>query len=362
MEPMTDLFFGLKQKSLTLQTFRAGVLVEQRDGKQNLAAPDVGRFRIFAVDSADTGRKSEFVDRTWVDREGIGIVDGNDGTIRDRKGIAGDEILGIQVGGFQARRATLTLNRISSIDTAQFRIRAFRAGVEVDSQVITTSGGPNQDIHFNSLNAFDEVRISAADDDTRFTFRSISLPEATPKVLSFGQKANNTEIQVLQDGNVVAQATAKQNGTIPDLSPFTIRALDSPDAGRSADFVDRTFFDRSVGIGIADGDDGNSFFKRKRIDGDEILGISLEDTLAADALIKVGSVSSTDGAEIRVEAFRGSASIGSEVFTLGSGTLTGTNTLNFVSTSFFDSLQISAADADTQFAFRSVDLPGAFAV
>jgi len=131
---MTDLFFGLKQNSLTLQTFQSGVLIEQQDGEQNLAAPDVGRFRIFAVDSADTGSGAGFVDRTWLDRgEGIGIVDGNDGTIRDRKGIAGDEVLWIQVGGFQTKTATLTLDSLSSIDGAQFRISVFKLGIEVDS-------------------------------------------------------------------------------------------------------------------------------------------------------------------------------------------------------------------------------------
>ena len=359
---MTDLFFGLKQKSLTLQTFREGVLVEQQTGTQNLAAPNVGRFRIFAVDSADTGRRSDFVDRTWLDRgEGIGIADGNDGSIGDRKRIAGDEILGIQVGGFQAKSAILMLNRVSAMNTAQFRIKAFRAGMEVDSQVITTSGDPNQSIHFNSHNAFDEVQISAADDDTEFTFRSISLPEATPKTLSFQQRAKQTDYQVLQDGEVIAQESVRQNGRIPTVGAFTFSAVDSPDTGRRADFVDRTFFDRTVGIGIADGDDGNSFFNRKRIDGDEILGIDIEDTLTADALIKVGGIVSQDGAAIQVEAFRDGLSVASEVFTLGSGTITGTNTLNFASNSFFDSLQLSAADTDTQFAFRGIDLPGAFA-
>ncbi len=357
---MTDLFFGLKQNSLKLQTFQAGVLIEQQEGEQNFAAPNVGRFRIFAVDSADTGNNADFVDRTWVDQgEGIGIVDGNDETIRDRKGISGDEILGIQVSGFQTKTANLTLDRVSSINGAQFRIKAFKSGIEVSSQIISTTGSGRQAINFSSPTAFDEIQISAADDDTRFTFRSINLPNATPKVLSFGQRPKKTDIQFLQDGEVIAQATARQNGIVPNVGPFKISAVNSLDSGKNANFVDRTFFDRGEGIGIADGDDGNSS-KKKRIDGDEILGLDFENTLATDALIKVDRISSTDGAAIQVEAFRAGISVATEVFTLGSGNLTGENTLNFGSTSAFDSLQISAADTDTQFTFRRLDLPGAF--
>lgn len=361
---MTDLFFGLKQSSLILQTFQAGVLVEQQRAEQNGIAPDVGRFRIFALDSADRTRPS-FSDRTWVDRgEGIGIIDGDDATFSQRKRIEGnnDEALGIQVGGFTAKTAILALNRVSSQDGAQFRIKAFNAGLEVDSQVIAIPGNGNQTLHFNSHNAFDEVQISAADDDTRFTFRSINLPEATPKVLSFGQQAKRRKFQVVEDGNSIDQVKVRQNAEIPSLDRFTVSAVDSLDSGRKANFVDRTFFDRSVGVGIADGDDGNSFFKRKRIDGDEILGISFEDTLTTDALINVGRVDSVDGAAIKVEAFREGVSVAAEVFTLGSGSLSNVDALAFGSTHYFDSLQLSAADADTQFSFRRVDLPGAFVV
>lgn len=357
---MTDLFFGLKQNSLTLQTFQAGVLIEQQDGQQNFAAPNVGRFHIFAVDSADTGKLANFVDRTWLDQgEGIGIVDGDDETIRDRKGISGDEVLGIQVSGFQTKTANLILDQVSSIDGAQFRIKVFKLGIEVDSQILTASGNGRQALNFSSQSAFDEIQISAADDDTRFTFRSISLPNATPQVLSFGQKTNKADIQVLQDGNVLAQSTASQNDIVPNVGRFRISAIDSLDTGKAANFVDRTFFDQGEGIGIADGDDGNSN-SRKRIDGDEILGISFEDTFTTDALIKVDRISSIDGAAIQIQAFRAGVSVATEIFTLGSGTLSGANTLTFGSATAFDSLQISAADADTQFTFRSVDLPGAF--
>lgn len=359
---MTDLFFGLQQNALTLQTFREGILTAQQSVRQNAAAPNTGRFRIFAVDSDDNNRPN-FVDRTWVDRgEGIGIVDGDDATFRDRKGISGDEILGIQVGGFQAKTAIFNLNRISSNDGAQFRIKAFSEGIEVDSQIVSIASSGNQPLRFNSQSSFDELQISAADSDTRFTFRSINLPEATPKVLSFRQQPKSTRIQALQDGEVFDQANARQNSAIPNVGPFRLSAVDSLDSGRKASFVDRTFFDRSVGIGIADGDDGNSFFKRKRIDGDEILGINLENTLATDALINLGRVDSIDGAAIKIEAFRAGISVANEIFTLGSGSLKNVEELTFNSDRPFDTLQLSAADTDTQFSLRGIDLPGAFAI
>ena len=358
---MTDLFFGLKQNALTLQTFQDGVLIEQENARQNGAAPDVGRFRIFAVDSNDTGRKANYVDRTWVDQgEGIGIRDGDDWSIRKKKLIDGDETLGVKVGGFQSRKADIRLERLMSTDGAQIQVKAFKEGVEVDTQIISVADNGRQTLNFSSLFSFDEVQISAADSDTKFAFRSINLIDAEPEVLSFRQKPKSNDFQVFQDGTLVAQESSIQNGTVPSVAPFTISAVDSPDLGKNADFVDRTFVDRGEGIGIKDGND--NIRTQKRIDGDEILGVSFENHLATDALINVARVASVDGAEIKVEAFRSGTSVTAEVFTLGSGNLSGTNTLDFGSHSFFDSLQISAADADTQFAFRGVDLPGAFAV
>jgi hypothetical protein len=359
---MTDLFFGLKQNSLTAQTFQDGVLIEQQKASQNGVAPDAGRFKIFAIDSADSGKNAGFVDRTWVDQgEGIGIADGGDGNTNARKRIDGDEALGVSFGGFQAKTAEILLDRVSSADGAQVRVRAFRDGVEVDSLVMTLSGDGRQPVNFSSLFSFDEIQISAADADTQFTFRSINLKEATAEVLSFRQKPNTTAVQVLQDGVVIEQATASQNQAVPNVAPFTLSAVNSADAGRNAGFVDRTYFDQGEGTGIVDGDDGNSS-TRKRIEGDEILGISFGNYLTTDALINVDRINSIDGAAVKVEAFRGGISVDSEIFTLGSGSLLGDRTFDFGSTSLFDTLKISAADADTQFTFRGVDLPGAFAV
>jgi hypothetical protein len=356
---MTDLFFGLKQNSLMLQAFQDGLLVDQQLAGQNGIAPSAGIFKIFAVDSADAGGNAGFVDRTWVDQgEGIGIADGDDSTISARKRIDGDEALGVSFTGYVAKKAGIVLERVVSTDGAQVRVRAFKGGIEVDSQVIAVSGTGRQSINFSSLYSFDEIQISAADSDTRFAFRSINLQDAVERGLSFRQQGNSKILEALEDGVVIAQATASQNNPIPSVGPFTITATDSSDR-RS--FVDTTWFDQGEGIGIVDGDDA-TIAAKKRIEGDEILGINIGNYLAKDALINVDRIASVDGASVKVEAFRGGVSVDSEIFTLGSGVLSGDRTFDFDSASLFDTLKISAADSDTRFTFRGIDLPGAFAV
>jgi hypothetical protein len=148
---------------------------------------------------------------------------------------------------------------------------------------------------------------------------------------------------------------------VPNVDPFTIFALDSPDTGRCAGFIDRTWLDQGEGIGIADGDDGNSS-SRKRIDGDEILGLAVTGFQTRDALVNVDRIASSDGAQIRVAGFKGNTLVDEEIFDLGVVSSGVIQTLTFNSTGFFDTLQISAADADTQFTFRSVELPTALAI
>ncbi len=358
---MTDLFFGLKQNSLTIQTFQDGVLVDQQQSSQNGIAPSAGLFKIFAVDSADSGRNAGFVDRTWVDQgEGIGIADGDDGTTNARKRIDRDEALGINFNGYYAKTAAIVLERVTSTDGAQVRVRAFKNGVEVDSQLLGVSGTGRQSINFSSLSAFDEIQVSAGDADTQFAFRSINLKNAAPEMLSFRQKPNTRTIQVIEDGTVIAEATVGQNQPVPNLGPFTISATNSADTGRNAGFVDLTWFDQGEGTGIIDGND--NIASRKRIEGDEILGIGFVTYLAKDALINVDRIESLDGAAIKVEAFKAGISVDSEIFTLGSGPILGDRTFDFGSDSLFDTVKISAADSDTKFTFRGLDLPGAFAV
>ncbi len=179
--------------------------------------------------------------------------------------------------------------------------------------------------------------------------------------LTFGQVLKRLDMEATQDGVSLGRVRGRQNQAAPSVAPFTLFALDSADTGRNATFVDRTWLDQGEGIGIVDGDDGNST-TRKRIDGDEILGIQMTGFYAKDALINIDRVTSQDGAEIRVKALKGDAVVATEIFSLVGVADKQIQTLDFNSNTFFDTLQISAADRDTLFTFRSVELPTALAV
>ncbi|MBF2036613.1 MAG: endonuclease/exonuclease/phosphatase family protein [Leptolyngbyaceae cyanobacterium T60_A2020_046] len=214
-------------------------------------------------------------------------------------------------------------------------------------------------VHLNI--EFAETPQGASDHDPLLASFRIPAVERVATSLSFGHQRGRVAIQAFQDGVLVDEARGRQNRVVPDAGPFSIDAIDSPDSGRKANFVDRTWLDKGEGIGIQDGDD-TSVAMKKRIDGDEILGISVVGFEAKDALINVDRVLSQDGAEIRVAAFKGDLLVASEVFDLGFVPVGLGQTLNFSSGDFFDTLQIAAADADTMFTFRSVELPTAFAV
>lgn len=192
----------------------------------------------------------------------------------------------------------------------------------------------------------------------------LDLASPKPVSLSFGQRLSRLVMQAFQDGELIGEERGKQNGVAPSVDPFTLFAINSADSGRRANFVDRTWLDQGEGIGIADGDDGNSS-ARKRIDGDELLGIRVTGFEAKDALVNVDRITFDDdtsiSAMIQVQALRNGAVIDSEVFNLGAVSRRNIQTLNFSSEGFFDTLYVSAV-GDTQFTFRSVELPQAFAV
>lgn len=211
----------------------------------------------------------------------------------------------------------------------------------------------------------DDAAIGTTPDASRaFT---LNVGNVTETDLRFGQQLGTLKMQAFQDDTLLGQQQGNQNGVAPSVAPFSLFALNSLDAGRNANFVDRTWLDQGEGIGIADGDDGNTA-RRKRIDGDEILGIQVVGFQTKDALINIDRVASQDGAKIQVKAFSEGVLVDQEVFALdnilflGSLAHRGLKTLSFDSHTFFDTLHISAADADTQFTFRSVELQNAFAV
>lgn len=187
-----------------------------------------------------------------------------------------------------------------------------------------------------------------------------SIPDQVgSSVLSFGQRSNRLQMEVFIDGELVGRENGSQNGVVPSVEPFTIFAVDSQDSDSNGnDFVDRTWFNRREGIGIIDGDDGNSS-NNKKIEGDEILGISVEDYYLNSAQVDLFKINSDDGATIKLEALiDGNNLVDSQVFTLGSGSIRKPDSLVFNSSDPFDTLHISAADVDTSFFFKKSEFTG----
>lgn len=369
----TTFSFGQRQNSLDIQAFQGdfqdGIQLGEVEGQQNRAVSNVGPFKISAVNSLEANvKRSDFVDRTFLDQgEGIGIVDGDDSTPTTRKRIDGDEALQITLtNDHEANSVSIDLDRITSEDGATITVVFLDGDRLVDTQQIDLGIVPTRQIQTLDLDSdffFDTVQISAGDEDTAFTFRSIAFLDAVPVTnLSVGQRLTRLEIEARENGVLVERVEGEQNRPAPDAGVFDLFAVDSADSNPNrSNLVDRTFFDQGEGIGIIDGDDSTPGLQT-RIDGDEILGISSVGFVADEALIRVDRVTSEDGAEIRVEAFKDGALVDVGVFSLGSESPRDIQTVNFISNGLFDTLQISAADSDTQFTFRSLELPEAFVV
>ncbi|NJL82754.1 MAG: hypothetical protein HC890_07010 [Chloroflexaceae bacterium] len=180
---VTSLEFRQRPNQLQMETLLEGQIIERTNGRQNQPAPGSDLFEIFAVDSSDLlapRRRQSFRDRTFFDQgEGIGITDGEDSTPATAKRIEKDEILGIAVENFAADRGILTVDRLASDNGASILVEAFAENELVDSQVFNLGQVASpQTLNFISDGLFDTLQISAADQDTSFTFRGLELPEA----------------------------------------------------------------------------------------------------------------------------------------------------------------------------------------
>ena len=153
------------------------------------------------------------------------------------------------------------------------------------------------------------------------------------------------------------QIRGRQNRPISDdLERITISAFDSPD--RYSGKVDTTFLDNGEGIGITDGQDGNSYLK-KRIDGDEILTISINETdkynSAIGAVITLDKIDSIyhhhDRNSIKVIAFLDGEIVWEDVFTV----MNRKEQITITPDTRFDTLGIMAGDDNTKFTFREVE-------
>ncbi|NJL82199.1 MAG: hypothetical protein HC890_03120 [Chloroflexaceae bacterium] len=203
-------------------------------------------------------------------------------------------------------------------------------------------------VHINS-----EFANSASDHDALIAQIPLVLPNPIePVELSVGQLPGRLVVIATENGVEVDRAPVGQNGPVPEVGPFTLFAVDSDDLLRP-NFSDRTFFDRSVGIGVSDGDDSIQR-DRKRIEGDEILGVAVTGFAANTAEIAIDRLFSNDGAQIRVTAFENGLEVDETIFNLGAAV--GEEFLDFTSDFAFNELQIGAADGDTAFTFRNLTL------
>ena len=167
---------------------------------------------------------------------------------------------------------------------------------------------------------------------------------------------NQLQLNLFEEGVLVEQVKGKQNQAVPNaLERLDMTALDSADRRV---LEDRTFMDQGEGIGISDGDDGNSALN-KRIDGDEVLKIAMnvtEDynsaTQAVVGVDRVDIISSSAGSKaIKLTALKGDRVVGAKTYTVN----TRKAQLEFSSNSLFDKLHLQAGNQDTKFTFRSVE-------
>ena len=201
------------------------------------------------------------------------------------------------------------------------------------------------------------VTLTVNDDDGGIVSQTLPIyVQPSPKDnLQFLQ--HKLKLSVLENGVLVEQEQGKHNQPIDDnFDRISIATLDSPDIPQV--LADQTFLDKQQGIGITDGEDGNSS-SRKRIDGDETLVLSIKPTAnynsATTAIVNLDKIQSlpanNNEGQIKVVAVLGNEIVGEQLFSLNKGK--GQFTYN--NSTPFNSLYVMAADTETLFTFRSVE-------
>ena len=307
---------------------------------------------IGAINSADS---SPAVDEVRSNQNfGRGIRDGDDNTAALRRHIDGDEKLFVKLenDNFEgANRVTVDVADVSSSNGAQVRLELLNDGVLVKTQVFNLGGASSGSLVVQSPLAqgglFDEVRVSAADADTLFAVKSVEFDTVDITTLRVATTA--TGLQVFQDSALVESGAVGST-----FNRVGVSAIASPRGPNNV--VDQVTLGAS-GLGIQDGDDGRRF--RTTIEGDEKLVVAVDPGNrfvfddAFQAQIQLGSVTSSDGATIRVEAVNNGAVVGGQTFTLPASATTGT--LAFQPGVDFDQVRISAGDFDTAFTVAAVE-------
>ena len=242
---------------------------------------------------------------------------------------------------------------------------------------------------------FDTIELTAMNAQTAFSlkaieFETVNIPIGQTTQLTFYQDKLITK--VFEDGYLVEEIAREKNQPVSDsLDRISIEALDSDDEIRVEE--DEILVDKEDGLGIADGDDGHNqdddcdddeenceekeddddddcekedddddeeddddCSLKKRIDGDEILILTLNPTTyysrATQVLVTVDKVKSIkrnrSGGTIKLIASSQDNEVANMVFNLTKSQ----GQLIFSSDLPFDRLAIMAGDEDTQFTFR----------
>ncbi|MEL6461678.1 MAG: hypothetical protein AAFQ91_26185, partial [Cyanobacteria bacterium J06621_15] len=160
---------------------------------------------------------------------------------------------------------------------------------------------------------------------------------------------------VYENNVLVNQTIAKQNQALQNVfERIEITAVDSEDGKWQK--IDHTRVDQGEGIGIADGDDGNSG-RRKRIDGDEALQLKIlandNYSTATGAILGLDRVQSngSNGGVVKVVAMRGDMVVDEKLFDVD----TRKGEVRFSSDVAFDALRLMSGDEDTKFTFKYLD-------
>lgn len=341
MREITNIRFDQRRNSLRVRFLEGDRIVDSFDGQPGGGLPArVGSIRISAFGGGG-GEARGFLDQA----DGIGISARDDATQLQRKRFDNGENLRLRIldnpNYNSALSATVQLERFTS--GSQVRVTAYYGDRFVSQQII---GSPS--FTFNPGGVFDLLVIEAVD-SSQFTLRSVDFSAVKSVDLSY-QRGEGLSLEAVQNGTVIGRVVGAQNGVAPNVGPFTIFAGDSAEQTTRPDyanFVDRTFLDQGEGIGIVDGDDANTNSNmRKRVEGDELLGVAITGYEAALAIIDVGGVQSADGANVRLTAYLGSVPVKDQFFFLGSAS---TSSLSFTTGTGFDTLHITPGDADTSF-------------
>ena len=329
----------LEQNGLNLAVLEDGVEIEAIATEPN--QPFVDSFERLNINAVDGNVDSQLL----VDESGFGVVNNF---------VNGDEALTISIQPTSNYNAAqdITIEFIEANISGEVELTFLRGDLVVGESeaIIETAVGK---ITNHSNLAFDTVRIKSGSPNTNFSIKAVEFTTINADnrhtELTFYQ--DQLQSKIFEDGYLVEEYSGGQNQPLTgDTSRLTINAVDSSD---NSNFVDSILLDRGEGIGIRDGNDYNSS-KKKRIDGDEILEVTINPTInynsATRAIVTVDKIKSgnSNGGVVKLTAYWQGELVAEESFDITSEK----ETITLDSNIAFDKLAVSAGDNNMSFTFR----------